>query len=120
MDDMDVHLGLYIIVVLCLIVIAMSNYRLAYGDEYMSNCYAGDTNASSMRFATELSGAGNQTKSCFAGGSGGNEPPVFWNIGSVEDTNEALQAAVKQTETNNQYVAPAKSYMQGGAIPVPY
>lgn len=118
MDDMDVHLGLYIIVVLCLIVIAMSNYRLAYGDEYMSNCLAGDSNAASMRFATELSGSGNTTKSCFA--SGGNEPPVFWNIGSVEDTNDALQAASRAAETNNQ-APPAKSYMRsGGSIPVPY
>lgn len=123
MEDVDVQMGLYIIVVLCLIVIAMSNYKMAYTDEYMGNL-AG--NASSQKFATELSGAGNETHSSYFNGNGGNEAPVFWNIGSVEDTNEALQKASQQAESNAQYEAAAaaapKSFMRSGGsgIPHPY
>lgn len=76
MDD-DLNLGLYIIVVLCLVVLAMSAYKVAFGnDSYMTN-----------RFAT--------SRSDFMG-SGAVEAPVFWNMGSVEETNKLQQEAALQ------------------------
>lgn len=91
MED-DLHLGLYVIKVLCLIVIAMSLYKLTYSsDSYMANA---DMGAASLRtMGTE--------RSDFMG-SGGVEAPVFWNLGSVQDTNALLQKASTQVETNTE------------------
>lgn len=86
MEDSDLNMGLYVIMVLCLIVIAMSSYKVAYcGDSYFNDIYK-----ASLPFAGERSDR-------FVG-SGANEGPVFYNMGSVEDTNEALIAASKQSE----------------------
>jgi len=88
MED-DLHLGLYVIKVLCLVVIAMSLYKITYTtDSYMTNA---DMGAASLRtHGTE--------RSDFMG-SGGVEQPVFWNLGSVQDTNALLQKAASQKET---------------------
>ena len=90
MDD-DLHLGLFVIKVLCLIVIAMSAYKVAYcSDSYFSDPNMG---AASLRLQSE--------RSDFVG-SGQSESPVFWNLGSVKDTNDLLQTAATQQETNNE------------------
>jgi hypothetical protein len=93
MDD-DLHLGLYVIKVLCLVVIAMSLYKVSYGsDSYFSDKEQG---AASLRMVTQ--------RSDFMG-SGSVEAPVFWNLGSVEDTNTLLQSAAKTAETNESFTA---------------
>lgn len=81
-EDSDLNMGLYIIVVLCLIVIAMSSYKVAYcGSDYFA-----DMEKASLPYAAERSDR-------FSG-----EPPQFWNLGSVEETNALLQAAAQQKE----------------------
>ena len=82
----DLQLGLCIIKVLCLIVIAMSVHKLAYSAEPMTDRLVG---ASGMRFA----GVNSQVGLSGFSGDGQYESPVFWNQGSVEETNAALQAA---------------------------
>lgn len=80
-EDSELNMGLYIIVVLCLIVIAMSSYKVAYcGDSYFSDMYK-----ASLPYAGERSDRF-------------SEPPVFYNFGSVEETNAALQEASKASE----------------------
>lgn len=81
-EDSELNMGLYIIVVLCLIVIAMSSYKVAYcGDSYFA-----DAQKSSLPYAAERSDRF-------------SEPPVFYNFGSVEETNAALQAASREGYT---------------------
>jgi hypothetical protein len=89
MDD-EYHQGFYIAVVLCLIVIAMSAYKVAYTTENFDG-----TAGANLRMQSTLSGLG-QTKGVpvqYFTGSGAMEAPVFWNMGSVEKTNALLQAA---------------------------
>lgn len=88
MDD-DLHLGLYIIKVLCLIVIAMSAYKLSYGSE----SYFADVGKADLPHISE--------RSDFMG-SGAVEAPVFWNIGSVQETNDLLQAASLAKEPSSE------------------
>lgn len=86
MED-DLHLGLFVIKVLCLIVIAMSAYKMAYcSDSYFSDS---TMNKASLAHVAE--------RSDFVG-SGQVETPVFWNLGSVEETNELLQNAASKAE----------------------
>ena len=107
--DEDLKLGMYIIVVLCLIVIAMSQYNMAYGamsfmqGEPLGKALQAANSGPDLRFASRLSTPG---QSEFIG-TGSTEPPVFWNMGSVEDTDAALQSASKQPE-------PSVSAMIGG------
>ncbi|MGL5934390.1 MAG: hypothetical protein ACRCZI_02085 [Cetobacterium sp.] len=95
-EDSELNMGLYIIVVLCLIVIAMSSYKVAYcGDSYFSDIYK-----ASLPYAGERSDRF----------SGANEQPSFFNFGSVEETNAALQEAAKQSEGYTP--APKKEHYQ--------
>lgn len=89
----DLQLGLYVIVVLCFIVIAMAQYKLAYQSEYATGTdpMIGQGSAASMRFAGERETAG------FVGSSGA-EAPSFWNMGSVEETNAELQKAAAEQQ----------------------
>lgn len=88
MDD-DIQLGLYIIKVLCLIVIAMSVYKLSTSnDSYFTSAKA------DLPHLTE--------RSDFTG-NGSLETPVFWNMGSVQETNDLLQAAATMQETNESF-----------------
>jgi hypothetical protein len=84
----DLHLGLFVIKVLCLIVIAMSAYKVAY----CSDSYFTDPTMSKASLAHLAE------RSDFMG-SGQVEAPVFWNLGSVEETNELLQKAATQVES---------------------
>jgi hypothetical protein len=87
--DSDLILGFYVIVVLCLIVTALSLYKIAHSnDSYFAN-------KASLPLLSE--------RSDFVG-SGSMESPVFWNMGSVQETNAALQSAVVGS-----YVPPAAS-----------
>ncbi len=92
--DNDYALGYCLIKVICLIVIAISVHKLASSKEYMSgnNTLVGAQRvsvpnsfgtANGVRFYSDVQ------QSMFNNA----EPPVFWNMGSVEETNEALQAA---------------------------
>lgn len=90
MED-DLHLGLYVVLVLCAIVIAMSLYKLAYSDSYMT----GNQGAASLRVM-------GSERSDFMG-SGSVEPPVFWNMGSVEDTNTLLQNAAASPDATETF-----------------
>lgn len=93
-EESDIKMGLMVILVLCFIVIAMSQYKMAYcGSEYFNDAYK-----ASLPFAGERSDR-------FIGGA---EPPVFWNMGSVSETNDALQAAASQKETNEGYTPKPK------------
>jgi hypothetical protein len=101
-SESDIHLALFVIIVICLIVIAMSSYQSAYCSSYMSNSdYVSDPNSASgkanIRFAGESSQQGLVPSSGFIG-SGINEPPVFYNTGSFEDVNKALQKVVSVKE----------------------
>ena len=89
MED-DLKLGLHIIVVLCLIVIAMSSYNFSYGPSYMTD----GTSGAGLRFASATSGSNGPQGSGFVG-SGQMEAPVFWNMGSVEESDKELQAAAR-------------------------
>jgi hypothetical protein len=90
MED-DLKLGLHIIVVLCLIVIAMSSYKIAYGElSFMTDGSSG----AGLRFASSTSGSTGPQGSGFIG-SGGLEAPVFWNMGSSEQVDKELQAAAR-------------------------
>jgi hypothetical protein len=103
-SESDIHLALFVIVVICLIVIAMSSYQSAYGSSYMTGQVtdyvsnpSSTVGAANLRFAGESSQQGLKGSSGFIG-SGMNEPPVFYNTGSFEDVNNALQTASKQAE----------------------
>ena len=102
----DIKMGLHIIVILCLIVIAMSQYNMAYGSSYLTNAQAIASGGSNLRF---------QERSQFIG-SANSEPPVFYNMGSVDDTNKALQAAAAQSEgyANSPSYQVASSELAGG------
>lgn len=84
MDD-EMHLGLCIIKVLCLLVIAMSLHKMANPYSYMAE----PMNPRDAIMA--------DSRSNFLG-DGQTQPPVFWNIGSVEDTDLLLQQAAGQVE----------------------
>lgn len=119
MED-DLKLGLHIIVVLCLIVIAMSSYNLSYGPSFMAD----GTSGANLRFASTTSGSNGPQGSGFTG-SGQLEAPVFWNMGSVEQVDQELQAAaqdkalVEAAEKGYQGQGKGpKSYMTGvAAVP---
>jgi hypothetical protein len=100
----DMLNGLFVVVIICLIVIAFSSYQVAFGSSYMTNAVTGYVSnpgsvqgAANLRFAGESSQTGLHGSSGFVG-NGANEAPVFWNMGSVEETNAALQAASAQKE----------------------
>lgn len=81
--------------VICLIIIAVSAWNIAsQNTSYFSSGLAttGDTYGPNLRFATGLSDR-------FIG-SGANEPPVFYNLGSVSQINDALQKASQDTSDN--------------------
>jgi hypothetical protein len=105
MED-DLKLGLHIIVVLCLIVIAMSAYNVSYGPSYMTDDGSSGAN---LRFAATTSGSNGPQGSGFMG-SGQLEAPVFWNMGSVEQTDQELQAAARDKRSAD---ASSKSKFQG-------
>lgn len=83
--DSDLEFGMCVVKLLCAIVIAMSLYKMAsiqsYNYSYMTD---GLGHGHNVRFETE--------KSHFIG-DGQIGAPNFWNMGSVEETNAALQAA---------------------------
>ncbi len=82
----DLALGLCIIKVLCLIVIAMSVHKMAYANEYFEGgCKPGQD----PRYCSQRSDFNNA------------EAPVFWNYGSADDINNALQAAVVHKESDD-------------------
>lgn len=91
MED-DLKMAIYLVIVLCLIVISMSQYKLAYGGE----SYFSDSKKAGLAHMAE--------RSDFVG-TGSAEPPVFWNMGSVEETNNLLQAAAMQPETNESFTS---------------
>ena len=84
-EDSDIQMGLHVIIVLCLIVIAMSSYKSAY----CSTSYFNDAEKAALPFAAERSDR-------FIGSG---EAPAFFNLGSVEQTNELLQAAAREKVT---------------------
>ena len=86
MED-DLHIGLYIVVVLCLVVIAASAHKVAF----TSSSYFGEADKAALAHRSERTDRFN---------GGGYEPPVFWNMGSVKETNEALQAASQEEKEN--------------------
>lgn len=100
----DMLNGLFVVVIICLIVMAVSSYQVAFGSSYMSNAVtAYVSNPSSVKGAANLRFAGESSQTGLRGSSGfigsaSNEAPVFWNLGSVEETNAALQAASSQAE----------------------
>jgi hypothetical protein len=101
-SESNIHVALCVIIVICFIVIAMSSYKSAFGSSYMSNSdYISDPSSAigkaNIRFAGESSQQGLAPSSGFIG-SGINEPPVFYNTGSFEDVNKALQKAVSVKE----------------------
>lgn len=79
-------LGMYIIVVLCLIVIAMSEYKMAYG---MSSSFD-PTSLAYVSQRSDVEGSSNFV------GSGAMEAPAFWNMGSAQATAAALAQAAAQ------------------------
>jgi hypothetical protein len=87
----DLQLGLCIIKVLCLIVIAMSLHRMAYPPEYFVGEQMGKASLPHFAERTDFG------TSHFIG-DGQNDKPVFWNLGDVESTNAALQAARSTNE----------------------
>ncbi len=88
----DLSLGLCTITVLALIVIAMSVYKIANPP---SCGYFNDMSKATLPHVGERSDLGTFV------GDGANERPVFWNQGSFEETNAALQAASREVENNN-------------------
>lgn len=84
--DPENLLALEVVKVICLLVIAMSLYRAT------SSYFDGDMNKASLAHLAERS-----DPSFFMGGS---EPPVFYNTGSFEEINAALQAAKSMSEAN--------------------
>lgn len=98
----DMHSGLCYVMVLCLLVIAMSMHRMAYGQYSYFNDQVGGTvgagalsgSATNPRYMTQVQGG----LSSFNG-----EPPVFWNLGDVESINSALQEGALVQESNNEY-----------------
>lgn len=77
--DPENLLALEVVKVICLLVIAMSLYKAT------SSYFDGDLSKASLPHLAERS-----DPSFFMGSS---EPPVFYNTGSFEEINEALQAA---------------------------
>lgn len=77
---------------ICLIVIAMSVYHIAYGEpEYLVG-KNGLMGAGPVSSATNPRYAQVPEQSMFIGN--GNEPPVFWNSGSFADVNESQQTSI--------------------------
>src|SRR6476646_11798176 len=96
-EESDIRLGFGLVVLLCLIVIAMSSYKVAY----CATSYFQD-GKSALPFAGDRSDR-------FISAP---EPPVFWNMGSVEETNELLQAAAAQKETNDEGYTPRPKHAE--------
>lgn len=107
MDDQFLGPYVNIIVVILLAIIAVCSYKMAFKKEGMDPSPLGLGGGSAMnRLGSVPSGStGPQDRlptpngvPSFFVGSGAQESPVFWNMGSVEETNAALLAASKQQE----------------------
>lgn len=98
MDD-DFKFSMCLIKVLCLIVIAMSLYRLAYASEY-SYLASNNLHPSNVRFDVETSASTGPVRSAFLG-DGQYESPKFWNIGDLVATGASQQSGVLEHESNN-------------------
>ncbi len=100
--DNDFALGYCVIKIVCLIVIAMSVHKIAYSREYMNDGLVGNQQVSvpgSFGTANGVRFYGETQQSMFNNA----EPPVFWNMGSVEDSNAALQAAASMGQDKETY-----------------
>ncbi len=100
--DSDFALGYCIIKIVCLIVIAMSVHKIAYSREYMNDGLVGEQSVSvpgSYGTANGVRFYGETQQSMFSNA----EPPVFWNMGSIEDSNAALQAAAAMGSDKDTY-----------------
>ncbi len=100
--DSDFSLGYCIIKIICLIVIAMSVHKIAYSREYMNDGLVGSQQVSvpgSFGTANGIRFYGETQQSMF----NNPEPPVFWNAGSFEDSNSALQAAASMGVDKDTY-----------------
>lgn len=86
----DVMFGLQVIAVLCLVVIAMSQYRMAYSDYSYMNDLQYINSGPTVRHQS--------LRSDRFTGDGQHERPLYWNIGSVEENNAELQAASRDAE----------------------
>lgn len=80
-------LGIYIVIVLCLIVIAMSEVKMAY---YSTTSHY---DPGSLRYTSAPSAS---TGPQYFVGSGAAEAPSFWNMGSAQATAAALATAAAQ------------------------
>lgn len=102
MED-DLALGLCIIKVLCLIVIAMGVHKVAYANEYMWS----PPSALNLQDQSQ-----NSLHSYQASGFDNAEPPVFWNLGSVEAVDKELHAAAAMGVDSSTYGVAGQSAHQ--------
>lgn len=82
--DEDMYVGLCIIKVFCLIIIALSAHKIAYGSEYFVGEQLGQASLPHMAERSDFSGDGQY------------ERPVFWNHGDMDAINDELQKARAQ------------------------
>ncbi len=90
MSDAELMTGLQVIAVLCLLVIAMSQYRMAYSEySYMDD----------LQYVNSGPSVRHQSlRSDKFTGDGQHERPVYWNLGSVDETNAELVSASRDTQ----------------------
>lgn len=108
MMDNNYSVGFCVINTLCLIVIAVSVHRLA------SDSYSYYGNYDTLNGPGMLSNSSNPRYSGSRSDFDNGEPPVFWNMGSVDEVNDLLQSASHQTE-NDAAVYAANVAMQAQA-----
>jgi predicted sugar kinase len=90
-DTSSITFSLCVIKTIALVVIAMGIYKMSCGGEYFTNANL----SGNVRRLVESSQEAMPSSSWSGGLSSFGEPPVFWNLGSVEDVNAALQAGAK-------------------------
>ncbi len=110
MDD-DIFMGIYVIVVILLIVITFSIYKMACSSGDSSYMRSGNHFGTGYGAASSIGlsaaersdnafGNVSQDKASYFMGNGALEQPSFWNMGSVDEVNKYLNNAAYLPETD--------------------